>query len=99
MGALGAGVGIVAPPQPDAVVNAFTAESHAPDGLAKSIVDELFTLGVAYSPSLVAMRKTAGFASLAEKTGLMDYWKMPGHRPDFCNEPDAAALCATVSKS
>jgi hypothetical protein len=29
----------------------------------------------------------------------MDYWRMPGHRPDFGNEPDPAALCASVSKS
>ena len=56
-------------------------------------------LEYAYAPPFVAMRKTPKFADLVEKLGLMDYWRMAGRRPDFCNEPDPAALCATVSKT
>lgn len=53
----------------------------------------------AYRPPFVNVRKTPRFAALAERMGLFDYWRMPGHRPDFCNEPMPAALCANVSKS
>jgi hypothetical protein len=56
-------------------------------------------LTYAYGPSFAAVRRTPKFAALVERMGLMDYWKMPGHRPDFCNDPDAPALCATVAKS
>jgi hypothetical protein len=42
-------------------------------------------------------RKTAKFAALAQRMGLIDYWKI--HRPDFCGEPNPAALCGSLAKS
>lgn len=54
---------------------------------------------VAFEPPFAAVRKTAAFAALAAKMGLVDYWRMPGHRPDFCGEPDPAAFCSTLSKT
>jgi hypothetical protein len=61
--------------------------------------DSVMSLQNAFAPPFAAMRKTPRFAALVEKLGLMDYWRMTGRRPDFCNEPDPAALCASVSKS
>ena len=62
-------------------------------------VNSMYLFTVAYRSPFATARKTAKFAALAERMGLIDYWKMPGNRPDFCNEPSPAALCATVSKT
>lgn len=59
---------------------------------------EMANIIVAYAPVFAAVRKTPKFASLAERMGLMDYWRMPGHRPDFCKEPDAPNFCASLSR-
>jgi hypothetical protein len=64
--------------------------------VARQSVDEL---RFAFAPPFAAVRKTPRFAALVERLGLMDYWRTPGHRPDFCNEPDPPALCASVSKT
>jgi hypothetical protein len=61
--------------------------------------DSMADMGLAYTPAMAEARRSPRFAALAERMGLIDYWKMPGHRPDFCNEPNPAALCASVSKT
>lgn len=61
--------------------------------------DSMFDMALAYTPVMADLRRSPRFAALTERMGLMDYWKTPGHPPDFCNEPDAPALCAAVSKS
>ncbi len=87
-------------------MTAITALASAgyPDEAAQGLqtlvsVNSVDYMRFAFAPPFVAMRKTPAFAALVEKLGLMDYWRLPGHRPDFCNEPDPAALCAAVSKT
>lgn len=75
-------------------------DDQAVDALEAAMrVDSMYMFTAAYRTPFVNARKTARFAALAERMGLINYWKMPGHRPDFCSEPSPAALCAVVSKS
>lgn len=42
-------------------------------------------------------RKTTKFAALALRMGLVDCWNI--HRPDFCGEPNPAAVCGSLARS
>ena len=54
-------------------------------------------LTLMFRPVFTEARKTAKFAALAQRMGLIDYWKI--HRPDFCGEPNPAAVCSSLAKS
>ena len=56
-------------------------------------------LGLMFVPTMAQARRSPRFAALAAKTGLVEYWSMPGHRPDFCRETPAPAICARLSSS
>jgi DNA-binding winged helix-turn-helix (wHTH) protein/tetratricopeptide (TPR) repeat protein len=54
-----------------------------------------WSLGPLYSPAFARARQTSAFAALAERLGLMRYWRQ-GHPPDFCAAGDAPAFCAAL---
>jgi tetratricopeptide (TPR) repeat protein len=49
-----------------------------------------------FVPTFAQARRTPAFGRLVERTGIIDYWRQPGHRPDFCKPADAPPLCATL---
>ena len=52
--------------------------------------------GVLFDPSFAAARRDPAFARLAERLGLIRYWRATGRHPDFCRAADAPPLCATL---
>jgi len=60
---------------------------------------ELFQPSNPYSPpflflaSTAAMRSDSRFMPLANKLGLVAYWRATGHWPDFCSEPGLPYDC------
>jgi hypothetical protein len=54
-------------------------------------------LTLMFRPVFTEARKTAKFAALAQRMGLIDYWKI--HRPDLCGEANPAAVCGSLAKS
>ncbi|HET9459200.1 MAG TPA: toll/interleukin-1 receptor domain-containing protein [Sphingomicrobium sp.] len=53
-------------------------------------------LPVLFQPPLAAARHLPQFADLAQRHGLVSYWKGSGKRPDFCKEKGAPALCGKL---
>lgn len=51
---------------------------------------------ILFDPPLAAMRRTPEFAALVERMGLVAYWRKTGHKPDFCREANAAAICRSL---
>jgi DNA-binding winged helix-turn-helix (wHTH) protein/tetratricopeptide (TPR) repeat protein len=51
---------------------------------------------ILFQPALGRARALPVFAALADRLGLMAYWRLPGNRPDFCSAADAPTLCATL---
>ncbi|BCW89709.1 hypothetical protein sos41_28750 [Alphaproteobacteria bacterium SO-S41] len=49
-----------------------------------------------WHPSMRATLDDPGFPALAEKLGLMKYWKATGTRPDVCNEATPPAFCGMI---
>jgi tetratricopeptide (TPR) repeat protein len=49
---------------------------------------------VLFEPALAATRRTPGFSALAERLGLVRYWKESRKPPEFCAARDAPAICA-----
>lgn len=73
---------------------------QAVDALAAGLqVQGVNLMAAAFRPSFAEARKSGKFAALARRVGLVDYWKTPGHRPDFCGEPSPAAICASLAKN
>lgn len=62
---------------------------------------------VLFGAPTAEMRRDPRFMPLAQRLGLVDYWRSTGHWPDFCAEPGlpydckvvAAKLTATIAKS
>jgi len=52
-----------------------------------------------WEPSFAQARMTPQFTALVDKTGLIDYWRMPGHAPDFCRIAPTPAICARLPRS
>ena len=48
-------------------------------------------------PAASAMRRDPRYLQLAERTGLLDYWRS-GRRPDFCRMPRPEPVCAQLLK-
>jgi hypothetical protein len=67
----------------------------AADGLLRR---HPMNLSLLFEPSFAQARATPQFAALATQLGLIDYWRTPGHAPDFCVAADAPAMCAGLSK-
>ncbi|HET9355873.1 MAG TPA: hypothetical protein VFO42_06890, partial [Sphingomicrobium sp.] len=53
-------------------------------------------LPVLFQPPLAAARHLPQVADLAQRHGLVSYWKGSGKRPDFCKEKGAPALCGKL---
>lgn len=53
-------------------------------------------LPVLFEPPFEQVRHSPMFARIAQKFGLVDYWRASGKRPDFCSKPAAPALCGTL---
>jgi tetratricopeptide (TPR) repeat protein len=50
-----------------------------------------------FQPSFDAARRTPQFAAIAERIGLLRYWRQSKKLPDFCRERNAPALCNSLS--
>jgi hypothetical protein len=48
-----------------------------------------------FYPEMKAVRHDPRFMPLAERLGLLAYWRESGHWPDFCAEPDLPYDCKT----
>jgi len=46
-----------------------------------------------FIPATSEIRRDPGFVNLAERLGLIDYWRGSGKRPDFCIDHRAEAEC------
>jgi TolB-like protein len=80
---------------------AFTAETMSPAvGLWYGSTGGT---GILFSPSAAAMRRDRRFMQLAERLGLVGYWRSTGHWPDFCFQPgfpyDCKAEAARASSN
>lgn len=53
-------------------------------------------LPVLFQPPLASARSSPQFAQLAERFGLVSYWRQSGHLPDFCKERAPPQLCARL---
>lgn len=70
---------------------AFASMSEAADTRLPMI---LSTIG--WDPMLADVRRLPGFPALAERAGLIRYWRETKTRPDFCAAGDAPAVCKTI---
>jgi hypothetical protein len=59
--------------------------------------DRPFVNGTEYltGPGAAALRRDPRFLPLAERTGLLRYWRS-GRFPDFCNSPRPEPICARL---
>lgn len=48
---------------------------------------------ILFRPWLANVRRDPRFIRLAERLGLVDYWRRSGHWPDFCMDPDLPYDC------
>jgi hypothetical protein len=46
-----------------------------------------------FTPSAAPLRRDRRFMALANRLGLVDYWRASGHWPDFCAEPGLPYDC------
>lgn len=46
-----------------------------------------------FTPPFANARRLPQFAALADRLGLLSYWRMPGRTPDFCRDPNPPDLC------
>lgn len=53
-------------------------------------------LPLLFEPALAGARRSSQFAAIAERFGLVSYWRQSRHRPDFCKERSPPALCARL---
>ncbi len=54
-----------------------------------------FDTSVLFQPETAPMRRDARFVPLADKLGLLSYWRETGRKPDFC-ETEAAPVCSAI---
>jgi adenylate cyclase len=50
-----------------------------------------------FETAATPMRRDPRFEALVGRLGILNYWKRSRIPPDFCGEPDAPPLCATLS--
>ncbi len=51
---------------------------------------------VAWDPIFAGVRREPGFPALAQRVGLLRYWRETRTRPDFCRAGNAPPICATI---
>jgi hypothetical protein len=54
---------------------------------------EPVTVSYLFTPLTASMRRKPLFMALAQRLGLVDYWRTSGHWPDFCAEPSLPYDC------
>jgi hypothetical protein len=52
-----------------------------------------------YYPEMRPMRQDPRFWAIAQRIGLVDYWRKSGHWPDFCAEPGMDCRTAAAASS
>lgn len=52
---------------------------------------------VLFGAQTIEMRRDPRFMQLAQRLGLVDYWRSTGHWPDFCSEPGLPYDCKVVA--
>jgi tetratricopeptide (TPR) repeat protein len=50
-----------------------------------------------FQPPFDRIRRTAQFAAIVQRIGLIEYWRRSRHPPDFCRDPGAPALCRSLN--
>ena len=109
-GTIDASVGVANLTSLGAVEDAFRAagrilnKSHEQVGIQQGIWVNAYYL---FGWQTAELRRDPRFIQLAQRLGLVDYWRATGHWPDFCSEPGlpydckavAARLATTVSPS
>lgn len=58
--------------------------------------DKSRAMGVLYDPPLAGARRRPEFARLAQRLGLVEYWRNSKRKPDFCKEREPAPVCAAI---
>ena len=53
-------------------------------------------LRVLFEPPLAPARQSPQFAQLAQRFGLVSYWRQSRNLPDFCKKASPPALCASL---
>jgi DNA-binding winged helix-turn-helix (wHTH) protein/Tfp pilus assembly protein PilF len=54
---------------------------------------------VSWDPIFSDVRHNPGFPALAEKLGLVGYWRAMKVKPDFCSQTNPPALCTTLTNT
>jgi len=78
------------------VTMALAALGDHEGAIASAAANNAWMHGVLFSPTFAATRRHPGFVPLAEKFGMIRYWRETGQPPDFCRAPDAPAFCRTL---
>lgn len=74
------------------------------DREALALAADLFGTGgspdqyVLFEPALSETRRTPEFAALAQRIGLVRYWKESGRKPEFCAADGAPTICAAIGQ-
>ena len=55
--------------------------------------------GPLFRPEADGMRRDPRFMPLAEKLGVVDFWRSSGKWPDFCEAPDLPYDCRAAAAS
>lgn len=53
-------------------------------------------LAVLFEPAMAPARHSPQFGQVAQRFGLVGYWRQSRHKPDFCKEASPPALCASL---
>lgn len=87
-------------------VSSFSIRMQAALGDAQGALDALnanarkfpppFLGTITWDPVLADARRLPGYAALAERIGLVRYWRATKTRPDFCGEPNAPPVCGMI---
>lgn len=80
-----------------AALHALGAETQALAMVAQLVEQEgAWALHHLFHPAFTAGRNTPQFAQLAQRFGMIDYWRQSKRGPDFCKEKGAPALCRRI---
>jgi hypothetical protein len=71
------------------VDDAFAVADHYVPGSSTTAT----TPGFLFLKLTEPMRRDPRFMRLAQRLGLVDYWRASGHWPDFCSEPGLPYSC------
>lgn len=88
-------------PNDRAVVTALAMSGKTSDALVAAdrlLERQPIQVSVLFEPSFADARRAPAFLTLAQKTGLVGYWRTSGHLPDFCGAKDAPPLCRNLRR-